>query len=189
MKTLATIFAIAVFALGSGTTGKLVRPASEKMISHVEYSTPAEFGFGHNFYLDIDKDGMSDFLFTTLYVNEEDGIHTKYIVNAIGENEILTVDNNAAVADNGNPLEAFGNIEWNNHPAYILEQVDNGETREWTGLWSGDRDQYIGIKLMKNGHAYTGWVKVFIDQANEQAQVEGYAINRVPESMIQAGEK
>ncbi len=189
MKTLATIFAIVVFALGSGTTEKLLERTSEKVINHVELATPAEFGFGHNYYLDVDKDGMSDFLFTTLYVNEEDGIHTKYVVNAIGQNEILSVDNNAAVADAGNPLEQFGNISWANSPVYILEQVDNGQTREWKGLWSGDRDQYVGIKLVKDGHAYTGWVKVFIDQSDEKAQVEGYAINRVPESVIAAGEK
>ena len=187
MKTLATIFAIVVFALGSGTTDKLAEPA-EKMIAHEELATPAEFGFGHQFYLDIDKDGKSDFMFTTLFINENDGIHTKYLVNTLGENEVLAVDNEAAVADNGNPLEDFGNITWKNAPVNILEQVDNGETNTWTGLWSGDRDQYIGIKLVKGDNTYTGWVQVNIDQTNEQAQVEGYAINRVPDSLINAGE-
>ncbi len=187
MKTIATIFAIVVFALGSGTTDKLVKPA-EKMIVHETLATPAEFGFGHQFHLDVDKDGTSDFMFTTLFINEEDGIHTKYLVNTLGQNEVLAVENDAAVADAGNPLESFGNISWENAPVNILEQVDNGETNTWKGLWSGDRDQYIGIKLVKGENTYTGWVKVSIDQMNEQAHVEGYAVNRVPDSLINAGE-
>lgn len=186
MKTLATIIAVAAFTFG--TTEKLSNEAADKNISHVELSSPAEFGFGHNYYLDIDKDGVSDFLFATLYTGEEDGIHTKYIVNAIGENEVLSVDNNAALANVENPIEEFGNIHWEHAPVNILEKVDNGKTNTWNGLWSGDRDQYIGIRLVKNGHAYTGWVKVFIDQINEQAQVEEYAINRIAEGAINAGE-
>ncbi len=187
MKTLATIFALVVLTIGSSTEKSNVT-TSEKVIAHETLATPAEFGFGNSFNLDIDKDGMNDFMFTTLYINEDDGIHTKYLANSLGDNQLLSAGNDAAMADAGNPLESFGNIEWNTNPVNILEEVNNGSETSWRGLWSGDRDQYIGIRLVKDNTTYTGWVKVRIDQENEKAQVVEYAINRVPESMIQAGE-
>jgi hypothetical protein len=188
MKTLITI--IVLFSLSLGTSNTEKPEASEKkVIAYESFNTPMEFGFGNNFYLDADKDGESDFLFTTVFAGEEGNIHTMYVVNAIGDNQVLTVDNNAAVANEGNPMESFGNITWANAPAYILEQINDGKTNTWKGLWSGDRDQYVGIKLVKGDVSYTGWVKVFIDQNNDQAQVEGYAINKVSNSAINAGEK
>ncbi len=187
MKTLVSILFLVAISLGNGENDKSVASES-KVIAHESFATPAAFGFGHNYTLDADKDGQADFLFTTVFENENGEIHTKYMVNAIGENEVLAVDNEAAVADEGISLDSFGNISWKNTPTSILEQVENQNGNAWKGLWSGDRDQYIGIKLVKDGKSYTGWVKVFIDQTTEEAQVQGYAINRVADNAINAGE-
>lgn len=187
MKTLLAIIVLFTISLGSGEIEK-PKASEKKVIVHEQFSTPAEFGFGNNFYLDVDKDGTSDFLFTTVFESKGESIHTKYVVNAIGENQILAVDNNAAIADAGNPLENFGNISWKTAPIYIIEQINDGKKNSWDGLWSGDRDQYIGIKLVKGNETYTGWVKVFINQADEQAQVEGFAFNRTAGSELSAGE-
>ena len=186
MKTLLSVLLLAAISLG----GEVEKPeASEKkVIAYESFAAPVKFGFGHNYYLDADKDGTADFLFTTVFENENGTIHTKYMVDAIGENEILVVDNDAAIADNGHSLESFGNLVWENAPASILEHVVDENLNGWKGLWSGDRDQYIGIKVMKDGQAYTGWVKIFIDQATEEARIEGYGINQVANQSINAGE-
>ncbi len=187
MKTLLSILLLVAISAGNGEVEKPV--ASEtKVINYESFATPVEFGFGNNYYLDADRDGQDDFLFTTVYENENGTIHTKYMVNAIGDNKILVVDNDAAVADEGHSLESFGNVAWNSAPVSILEQVSNGESNGWKGLWSGDRDQYIGIQVEKNGKSHTGWVKVFIDQSTEKAQIEGFALNEVADNPINAGE-
>jgi len=185
MKTLLTL--IVLVSISMGNTDNEPK-SSEKVIASESFATPAAFGFGQNFYLDADKDGQADFLFTTVYENENGSIHTKYMVDAIGQNEVLAIDNDAAIADGGNAIDSFGNVGWNKTPASILEQVSDAEGNSWKGLWSGDRDQYVGIRVVKDGKSYTGWVKVFIDQDAEQAQVQGYALNKAANSGISAGE-
>lgn len=187
MKTLLSILFLVAISFGNGE-GEKAETSTSKVIAYESFATPAAFGFGHNYTLDADKDGKADFLFTTVFETENGDIHTKYMVNAIGDNEVLVIDNEAAIADEGIALDSFGNISWKNSPASILEQVAVKDGNEWKGLWSGDRDQYIGIKLVKEGKSYTGWVKVFIDQATSEAQVQGYAINRVADNAINAGE-
>ncbi len=187
MKTLLSIVVLVAISLGN-TDNNEPKGSVSKVINSETFAAPVAFGFGQNYHLDADKDGQADFLFTTVYENENGMIHTKYMVSAMGDNEILTVDNDAAIADAGTSLDGFGNITWNNAPASILEQVDDSSKSEWKGLWSGDRDQYVGIKVVKEGKSYTGWVKVFIDQSSEQAQVQGYALNTVADHAISAGE-
>lgn len=187
MKTLLSLLVLSFIAMGIGENNEPKTSAKKAIVSE-SFATPVAFGFGQNYYLDADKDGQSDFLFTTVYENEGGNIHTKYVVNAIGENEILTVDQDAAIADTGSSLDSFGNITWNNAPASILEQVTDEQGNSWKGLWSGDRDQYVGIKVVKDGKSYTGWVKIFIDQSSETAKVQGYALNQSAGNTINAGE-
>jgi hypothetical protein len=188
MKTLITLITLIIISLTGGKDNTSANMTAEKTIAHEQFSTPASFGFGKNFYLDVDKDGMKDFMFTTVYTNEGSDIHTKYVVNALNQNEILTVDNNTAVEESGNDVKEFGNITWKTGITELIEQVDNGKSHSWNGVWSGDRDQYLGIKLVKDGKSYNGWVKVSIDQQNEQAMVDGYAVNRQANAPIAAGQ-
>ena len=181
---LATALPLSI-AWGSGEEKKKEIEKSRNVIAHVAYDTPAAFGFGNSFSLDVDMDGKDDFMFSTVIVNEETGIHTKYVVNALNDNEVLSVDGSTAINENGMDVAELGNVSWSNEASEIIEQLENGS---WSGTWSGDRDQYIGIKLVKNGKSYNGWVKVSIDQANAKAYVEGYALHRSPNGTIAAGQ-
>jgi hypothetical protein len=181
---LATLFLLSI-AWSSGEVKRTEDMESSDAIAHVAFDTPATFGFGNSFSLDVDRDGNDDFMFTTIFVPGEANMHSKYLVNAIGENEILSVDGSTAINEDGMSISELGNVNWSRGDSEIIEQLDNGS---WNGTWSGDRDQYIGIKLIKDGKSYNGWVKVTIDQENATAFVEGYAINRVPNGSIVAGQ-
>ncbi len=188
MKLLLATALLLSIAWGSGEEKKKEIEKSRNVIAHVAYDTPATFGFGNNFYLDVDKDGTNDFMFTTVMVSNETDIHTKYLVNALDNNEVLSVEGSAAINEDGMPVAELGNVTWSTNASEIIEQVYTGSMESWNGTWSGDRDQYIGIKLVKDGKSYNGWVKVSIDQANETAFVKGYAINRAPNGSIMAGQ-
>ena len=181
---LGTLFLLSI-AWSSGEEKRKDDETSRSVIAHVAYDTPAAFGFGNSFYLDADRDGKNDFMFTTVMIPEGSDIRTSYLVNALGENEVLSVGGSAALNENGMAVSELGNVEWTHEASEIIAQLDNGS---WHGTWSGDRDQYLGIRLVKDGKAYNGWVKVSIDQDNATAYVQGYAINRAPNGDIAAGQ-
>ncbi|MEJ2004619.1 MAG: hypothetical protein P8X57_06580 [Cyclobacteriaceae bacterium] len=181
---LATLFLLSI-AWTSGDVKRTEDAESRSVIAHVAYDSPVAFEFGKSFNLDIDRDGNNDFMFTTVIIPDGSDIQTKYMVNAIGENEVLSIDGSTAINENGMDVSELGNVKWTENASEIIAQHENGT---WTGTWSGDRDQYIGIKLVKDGKSYNGWVKVSIDQENAKAFVQGYAINRAPNGEIAAGQ-
>jgi hypothetical protein len=178
---LATLLLLSI-AWGPGVTEE---EESRNVIAHVAYDTPAAFGFGKTFNLDVDRDGTNDFMFATVMVPQGSDIHTRYLVNALDGNKVLSVDGSAAINERGMDVAEHGNVEWSDNASEIIAQLDNGN---WYGTWSGDRDQYIGIRLVKDGKSYNGWVKVSIDQDNAIAYIEGYAVNRMPNGSIEAGQ-
>jgi hypothetical protein len=186
MKLLLTTLLLLSIAVGSDD--KEAKNSESVVIAHEIFESPEAFKFGETFYLDIDKDGKDDFQFTTVNINKEGSIHTKYLVNTLGENELLTVDGAAAISNEGAAIEAWGNEAWSKDSGEIIEQVFDGSREKWNGTWSGDRDQYIGIKLVKGENAYEGWVNVSIDQEKATAFVHGYGINRNPNGAISAGQ-
>ncbi len=186
MKTIISILALVAISVMNSDP----EPAGSKTKAIVSesFASPAVFEFGYNYYLDADMDGQADFLFTTVFEDEHGVIHSRYVVNGLGENKVLSVDDVAAIADEGSPLERFGNISWQAAPVIILDQAAEPSGNRWAGLWSGDRDQYIGIMVVKDGRSYKGWVKVFIDQNAGRARLASYAVNRVAGGDIAAGE-
>lgn len=186
MKLLLTTVLLLSIALGSGKDK--VEDSTNAVIAHETFESPKTFKFGEYVYLDIDKDGIDDFQFSTVIVNKEGVIHTKYMVNTLGQNQILTADNSASINEEGMSISEFGNESWSTKSGEIIEQVEDGTSNHWNGTWSGDRDQYLGIKLVKEGKEYTGWVNVSIDPEKEAAYVHGYAINRNSNSGIAAGQ-
>ena len=186
MKLLLTTLLLLSIAVGSGEDK--AEDSTNAVIAHETFESPRAFKFGEYVYLDIDKDGVDDFQFSTVIVNKEGVIHTKYLVNTLGKNQVLAADNVAAMNEEGMKIAEFGNEAWTSQSGEIIEQVVEGNSSTWTGTWSGDRDQYLGIKLVKEGNEYTGWVNVSIDPAKETAYVHGYAINRNSNSGIAAGQ-
>ena len=169
------------FALIVNTEKNTTVKKEDSTIARFVPATEASFGYAAPFYLDIDRDGTNDFVFQTVAVGIEGQVHTKYIVKALQDNEILNVAGSAAISETGETISSDlprGNVHWSNTHGEIIESVFDGNTQQWNGTWSGDRNQYLGIKLVKNGNAYLGWVRVELNPETEKAFVKEYAINR-----------
>jgi hypothetical protein len=156
-------------------------------VAHFETAN-ANFEVGEPFYLDVDKDGISDFLFHTVSFHQEGSVRTKYMVKGLDNNQVLAASGHAAITEDGETVgsaPAFDNLSWSDSHAEILEGVVDGNGQSYTGTWSGDRSQYIGFKLVKDGKDFYGYAEVTIDPVNEKASVPGYSINRAPGQNIQ----
>ena len=157
-------------------------------VSYFETGANANFEVGEPLYLDVDKDGISDFLFHTVSYHEEGSVRTKYMVKGLNNNEVLAASGHAAITEDGETVSsepAFNNVSWSDTHAEILEGVVDANGQSYNGTWSGDRSQYIGFKLVKEGKEYYGFAEVSIDPVNEKASVPGYAINRAAGQNIQ----
>jgi len=165
------------------TTDKPVA-VEEPTSSTVAYFRPAaeaSFGYANPFYLDIDKDGKSDFSFQTVSFSQDGQVYTQYLVNPMNDNQVMHVEGSAAIAEAGELISEDlprGNVHWSDAHAEIIESRYTGESMDWFGTWSGGRDQYLGIKLVKEGKSYLGWVRVEVNPETEMAYVKEYAINR-----------
>lgn len=176
---------IVTIALLISTDKTEVTEAPEKAtVAH--FTTEASFGYASPYYLDVDKDGNKDFSFQTVSFGEEGTVYTKYLVNPIDDNQVMHVEGLAAIAEAGeviSPKLPRGNVHWSADHAEIIESNYDEGSMNWNGTWSGGRDQYLGIKLVKDGKEYLGWVRIEVNPETEKATVKEYAINR------QAGEQ
>ncbi|MCA6078853.1 hypothetical protein [Fulvivirga sedimenti] len=154
------------------------------------FTVNENFAFGDNYLLDIDRDGKSDFSFTTASIYNEGAVYNKYMIHALQNHEILNAAEHAAVLENNEVIgtDMDASIHWTSGAGQIIEQIITNEGTNWFGTWSGGRSQYVGIKVNKNGNAYYGWVEIIVDPATEQAYVVDYAINRTPNTSISAGQ-
>lgn len=154
---------------------------SESHIAYFEAGENAVFEVGSPFYLDVDKDGNDDFLFQTVTLHEEGKIVTRYMVKGLAQNQVLVADGSAAISEQGETISSnpeFDNLSWSTHHGEILGSSFDGSSVSYNGTWSGDRDQYVGFKLVKENNEYYGYAEVSIDPIAEKARVLDYAINR-----------
>jgi hypothetical protein len=185
---LTTLITFALLVNTENNEGNNIAEEATSTISYFETGANANFEVGEPFYLDVDKDGISDFLFHTVSIYDEGVLRTKYMVRGLNNNEVLAASGHAAITEDGETVgakPAYNNLSWSDSHAQILESVNDDNGQSYTGTWSGDRSQYIGFKLVKESKTFYGYAEVTIDPVNEKASVPGYGINRAPWQGIQ----
>jgi len=171
---------VTVALLFSTEKNELIKK-EESTIAHFTPATEASFSYASPYYLDIDNDGIKDFSFQTVSYGENGNVKSKYLVHPMNGNQVMHVEQSAAIAEAGEVISdelPRGNVHWSADYAEIIESTFTGEATSWFGTWSGERDQYLGIKLVKDGKTYLGWVRVQVNPQDEKAYVKEYAINR-----------
>ncbi len=185
MKLIITTLILIALAISPAATER----NEERVIAHFELESPAAFSIGQNYFLDIDNDGTDDFSFNTASSFSNDAIRTTFLVHALGNNEIMSWKDYAIIYESDDVISSYSDdLTWRSGSGEIIEEVHDGNQPMWNGLWSGDRPQYLAVKLQKGGNDYYGWIKVSIDPDKEVAYVNEYAINRVPSASINAGQ-
>ena len=158
-------------------------------------------GYNKQISLDIDADGISDFNFFGQLIYHDEKPHLYLLVSPktakgasvmVKEGEELVI--NALWTF---PLEKETIIQANptqgciwTEPlmkGFIAGSSKTSTSEEYTGLWIGKQQRYMGIKFKLNGKFHYGWVKLSHNKLDDEVTLDAYAYNKLPEQGIIAG--
>jgi len=143
MKTLCTLL-IVLFSL-SQTFGQII----------YQYLSNAEATSSSPYKLDLDADGVKDIWFE---IEEQGNGDYNYYVTGKNGTEVET-----ETATDANRLEAGNQVGNNIWSSRALLAVGDGGSSNITGNFGGSNDiGYIGIRFLKNGNFYNGWVYLWV---------------------------
>jgi hypothetical protein len=137
--------------------------------------------------LDLNNDGINDF---TLNAGRGGSWYTQYVyvsISGLNDNEIEVADSLSVFP--GYPLELSKNTIITGQEAF-----DGGGSLLWKnisltkGYWEYNKTRYLGIKLIKDGFSFYGWIKLSVFDNGPSATLKAYAYNSIPNQPILAGE-
>jgi hypothetical protein len=148
--------------------------------------------------LDLNNDGISDFVFqiyyrSTLFSNSSVG----YVLVSPATGSVDEVANSNKYPSALDTLTVIGgsHSKWSGVANQTLEHFNydcNGTACTGTsfGNWTAGAVKYLGLKLVKSENIYYGWVrlKVIAVQFGSELTVMDYAYNSAPNKPILAGQ-
>lgn len=141
-----------------------------------------------SFGLDIDQDGDSEFLFTTLLDADDLGDHLQFVIYPARANQVFEIAGRVGVLDEdeeiapGNPFDKIVR-------PMVVKTITNTST-SWSGDWKEVSSKFIGIRFNFGDKGYYyGWIRVSFDQATEQFIIHDLAYQTTLNAEIKAGVK
>lgn len=149
--------------------------------------------------LDIDRNGTPDYQFFFELNASDTGDHQNVLVNPIGlnsarmeapnDNNYLNAGELIAQRPSSITSEQLGeNGLWGSDFATlaIRHTAISGKVT-YTGDWASSKPQFMAIRLMVDGAAHFGWVKIGFNKSTEEITVYDYAWNREANAQIRVG--
>ncbi|MBV4360333.1 hypothetical protein [Pinibacter aurantiacus] len=150
-------------------------------------------GFNSSYSIDLDKDGESDFSFSTLLVGDpilkrdyrQYYISSKFYTNCqVNENEetpVLQRGDKIASA----PLEGF---HWYNASHVVIAQkIIEMNGTSWSGNWKQVAHAYQPVSILKGDKTYYGWIELSFDIQNERIILHRAAVAKEAGVEVKAG--
>jgi hypothetical protein len=183
------VYAIAAGAAGVGVLA-LLQPAEAKIVY-----TPADITISVSLPLDLNHDGINDFVFQTTYLNS-----TNYSLQSL---RVFPCPANQILGENRLPralragVRIGGGAQHFSQLSTFMARVSfnsrNGHSR-FTGHWAnsgkGVKDRYLGLKFLINGKVHYGWARLSVTITSShqpQGKLTGYAYETIPNKAIIAG--
>ena len=145
-------------------------------------------------FLDLDKDGFKDLLFSTLLVGDAINKVDKlkyYVMSAEKRLLLSSQDDRTPVYSDGDklPLHNKDGYEWNEVLWIVLAEKITGINKPpfWTGDWKNAAHKFIAVQVVKNNDHYCGWVEISFDTAGEKIILHKAAISREAGKEVVAG--
>jgi hypothetical protein len=139
-----------------------------------------------SFSMDIDKDGDTEFLFTTVLAADAGGDYRQFVISPARENQVFEIAGRVGVLEADQEI-APGNPFDKNVQPMVVKTISNSGT-SWIGDWKDVRNRFIGIRfrLRDQGYHY-GWIRVSFDKEAEQLILHDFAYRNITDMGIQAG--
>jgi hypothetical protein len=145
--------------------------------------------------IDLDGDGTTDFALKLPPARgHENAAGQKAKVVPKRSNEIIQKKNGfVASFDRGELIGVTlpDTLEWVSEAPYLFQvtyfSYPDSNFVKWRGPWPSERDQYLGLKLIRGEEAYYGWAHVHVDTSSENVTVRDRGYNTDPGQPIRAG--
>ncbi|MBI3720114.1 MAG: hypothetical protein HY252_16140 [Sphingobacteriales bacterium] len=150
--------------------------------------------------LDLNNDGIYDFTLNTITDVVNCGTRCRTSNRYIANVTIARGSNNGIVYKLADylvsPLGSQSIIDSSSQWSYItdralviyVQQTGNCGTCSSYGVWGGNGDRYMGLKLVMDQNTYYGWVRLIDNLVFRKLIVQDYAYNSIPNQPILAGQ-
>lgn len=149
--------------------------------------------FGQIKKIDINSDGIDDFLVSTLLVGDPvlERDRRQYYISSSTESRFLQDGNNQS------PILNKGDQIMLQHPGYGWFEVTSLLLAEkivpmignpfWQGAWKQANQHYLPVQVKKNGSIFNGWIALSFDTMQEKIILHKAAICTEAGRTIKAG--
>ncbi|RRB07151.1 hypothetical protein [Larkinella rosea] len=144
--------------------------------------------------LDLNKDGIQDFIFETQLVG--DAVYrldkVQYLI-ASGVDSYLPINDQESMArfNKGDeiPLNDFNGFFWYKISSNVLVQKVISETKPsyWEGNWKASNHHFLPVQVYKNEKRFVGWIEISVDTVAEKLVLHKAALSTIPERSVKAG--
>jgi hypothetical protein len=144
--------------------------------------------------LDLDKDGVTDIMFSTWLIGDpiEHEDEVLFFAASGTESALMVGDNNDSPRFSKNDIIPVTPPK--GHNWYIVAQVEMalkniGENAPpyWEKDWKEVNHKFLAIQIKRSGKSYYGWVEVSMDPANSKLILHRCAIARQADRAVKAG--
>lgn len=141
-----------------------------------------------SFSLDIDQDGDSEFLFTTLLAADDLGDHLQFVIYPARANQVFEIAGRVGVLENDHKIAPGNPFDKNVKPMVVKTIATT--TARWSGDWKEVSNKFIGIRFnIRDKGYYYGWIRVSFDLTTEQFIIHDFAYRISVNTEIMAGIK
>lgn len=176
----------------------LVAPANAEVVV-TKTNIPIGY-FNNNLSLDLNKDGVKDFMFSAVCCGYDHSIYTTLRVTPLTGGEVVG-GNRAVLGPYASALMRGADVGPSAHfsssvarGAITVERLAGSASATvnltYYGNWNGvGNDRFLGVKFLINGTTHYGWIRmtVEIDNRTTFATITAYAYETVANKKITVG--
>jgi hypothetical protein len=177
---------LAAYMAAASAAGVALIAATPSAEAKVVY-TPANIQIHGSGSLDLNNDGVADFVFG---FHELDKSVMLAVGPAVAGNEIRIAKNGEAAAGFlGVPVGGGEKFAATNSYSWGLDMaIDGGySTTNCAGNWANVTNRYLGFKFLIDGQVHYGWARMSVTDNLANVVITGYAYETIPGKTIIEG--
>lgn len=136
----------------------------------------AEDRFAESFLIDIDGDGMPEYIFNTTLIADPVGDHLRFALVSRMNNEVAGENGNADVLSPGEQIGPGLAFDYDTEVLVVKSTTE--EDIAWWGKWKGVQSKYIGIRFPLKGMVHYGWIRVSVNESEDLVVIHDMAYSQ-----------
>lgn len=161
----------------------------ESTIQTIIFEEPLRSYYNHGVTVDLNDDGLDDFLFGVLLEGNTSSVTSRFQVSSLRDSKVLGVEPTAQALAKDAPISAEASENWTIVSCSLIsrKQIEN-QPDEWSGPWQQTPEAYLGVSIRLGEVYHYGWIKVMADPEHQELLIQQIAFNTTPGAAILAGQ-